>query len=154
MNDISKSRSRHNLGGDVGWSLFDEPLDNLFEGFFRPMRSAESSSALTPAVDISEREHDYLVKTDLPGIKKEDIKITLQDGILNICAERKQSSEQKEGERVIRRERRYGKYSRSLQLSQEVDEAKVTASFNDGVLELILPKKEPSQPKAITVDIK
>ncbi|WP_455210963.1 Hsp20/alpha crystallin family protein [Kaarinaea lacus] len=148
MNDINKLPSR-----DSGWSLLDDPFDNFFEGFFRPMRRTSETGTLTPAVDVTERDKEFVVKADLPGIKKEDINITLQDSVLTISAESKQETEDKHGERVIRRERRYGKFVRSMQLGQDIDETKVKASFNDGVLELVLQKKEEAQPKKVTVQI-
>jgi HSP20 family protein len=150
MNDITRRPSR-----DVGWSLFEDPFDNLFEGFFRPMRTtgAAGQRAMTPAVDIVERAGEYVVKADLPGIQKDDIDVTLQDGLLTITGETKSETEEKEGDQVIRQERRYGKFTRSIQLGQDVDENKVKAAFNDGVLQLTLPKKEEVQPKKISVDI-
>ena len=135
------------------WSLIDDPFDNFFEGFFRPMRRASETGTLTPAVDVIERANEFVVKADLPGIKKQDIHITLQDSVLTISAESKKETEEKQGERVIRRERRYGKILRSMQLGQDIDESGVKASFNDGVLELTLPKKEEVQPKKVTVQI-
>ena len=152
MNDISKrSPSR-----DIGWSLFDEGFDNLFEGFFRPMRIAtpfSSGDHLTPAIDVTENDQAYSVKAELPGIKKEDIHITVQDGVLTISAESKADTVKKEGERVIRRERRYGKYSRSMTLNKQIDEGNVQATYNDGILELILPKKEETRPQKINVQV-
>lgn len=152
MNDIiSKSPSR-----DTGWSLFDEGFDNLFEGFFRPMRVATPFSTgdhLTPAIDVTENDQAYHVKAELPGIKKEDIHITLQDGVLTLSAETRADSEKSEGDRVIRRERRYGKYSRSMTLNKQVDENNVRATYVDGILNLTLPKKEESKPQKIDVQI-
>jgi HSP20 family protein len=152
MNDISKrSPSR-----DVGWSMFDEGFDNLFEGFFRPMRVTtpfSSGEHLTPAIDVTENDQVYSIKAELPGIKKEDIQITVQDGVLTISAESRADTVNKEGERVIRRERRYGKYSRSMTLNKQIDEGNVKATYNDGILELILPKKEEIKPQKINVQV-
>ncbi|KPJ93304.1 MAG: hypothetical protein AMJ53_07550 [Gammaproteobacteria bacterium SG8_11] len=148
MNDPNNLPSR-----EPGWSLLDDPFDDFFQGFFRPMRRVSESGTLAPAVDIIERDKEFVVRADFPGINKEDIAITLQDSVLSISAERKQGSEDKQGERVIRRERRCGKFERSMQLNQEIDESKVKASFNNGVLELILPKKEEVAPKKVTVQI-
>lgn len=135
------------------WSVLEDPFDNFFEGFFRPVRRSSESGTLTPPVDVSERDKEFVVMAELPGIKKEDINITLQDSVLTISAESKQETEDKQGERVIRRERRYGKILRSMQLGQNVDESKVQASFTNGILELILPKKEEVLPKKVTVQI-
>jgi len=137
------------------WGAFDKDLDKVFEGFFRPMRWVEeaTSADLVPAMDVMERDDEYVIKTELPGVKKEDIDVTLENGVLNISGESKSEHEEKEGERVIRQERRYGKYVRSLRLGTYVDEKKVKANFKDGVLELILPKAEEVKPKKISVDI-
>lgn len=141
---------------EVGRSVFDEGFDDFFEGFFRPMRwpSVDAEAGFLPATDITEREKDYLVKADLPGIDKKDINVTVDDGVLTISAETKSEGETKEGGKLIRQERRYGKYIRSMQLGQQVDETKVLAHYKDGVLELILPKKEPMVTKKTSVEVK
>lgn len=138
---------------EPGWSLMGDPFENFFEGFFRPVRRGGETESQTPAVDVVERAKEFVVTADLPGVKKEDIQITLQDSVLSISAESKKQSEEKQGERVIRRERRYGKFLRTMQLGQDIDESNVKASFNNGVLELTLPKKEEVQPKKVTVPI-
>ena len=107
----------------------------------------------TPAADISETDTEYLVKAELPGVKKEDIDVSVENGVLTITAESKSETEEKEGERIIRQERRYGRYLRSLRLGKAVDEKQVKASYKDGVLELILPKAEDVKPKKISVNV-
>ena len=94
------------------WRLFDEDLDNIFEGFFRPLRPFERTSqgALIPAVDISENDEQYVVRAELPGVKKEDISVTVEGGVLRISGESKSEHEEKENGRVIRQERHYGQY--------------------------------------------
>lgn len=153
MKNIVKSTPTRNMG----WSLFDDNLDNLFEGFFRPIRretgAAVADGNLLPLTDISENEHAFTVRAELPGIKKEDINITVQDGILTISGESKSETEKKEGDRIIRQERRYGKFLRNMQLNQQVDESQVEASYRDGVLELVLPKRAEAKPKKISVNI-
>lgn len=138
---------------ESGWSLIGDPFDNFFEGFFRPVRRGGDTETLTPSVDVVERANEFVIKADFPGIKKEDIHITLQDSVLTISAESKKEIEEKQGDRVIRRERRCGKFLRTMQLGQDVDASKVNASFVDGVLELTLAKKEEVQPKKVTVPI-
>jgi HSP20 family protein len=89
----------------------------------------------------------------MPGVKKDDIQVTLEDGVLTIAGEtRSETKEEKEG-RVIRQERRFGRYVRSLHLNTQVDEKQIKASYKDGVLELTLPKAEAAKPKKITVDV-
>ncbi|HEX9625861.1 MAG TPA: Hsp20/alpha crystallin family protein [Acidiferrobacterales bacterium] len=134
-----------------------DDIDSLFEGFFRPLRWAEEDTAeagIVPRLDVTERDNEFVVHAEMPGVNKDDINITLEGGILTISGESKSDSEQKEGDRVIRRERRYGRYVRSLQLGKEVDDKKVRASYKDGILELTLPKAEEVKPKRITVDVK
>lgn len=137
------------------WGLFGDDFDNMFDGFLRPVRWVEeaTSADLIPAMDIKEREHDFVVTSDLPGVNKDDINITVENGVLTITAETKLEKEEKDGERVIRQERRYGKYVRSLRLGTEVDSGNVKANYKDGVLELVLPKAESAKPKKISVDV-
>ena len=137
-------------------NLWDENFGNLFENFIRPAPWVEEASSqdLTPAIDITEREDLYMVHADLPGVKKEDIDINLENGVLTITAETRREREEKSGDRIIRQERSYGKYVRSLRLGTQVDETKVKATFKDGVLELELPKAEAVKPKKIAVDVK
>ena len=136
----------------VGWD-WDEPFEDLFQGFFRPMVTRGNGQQVVPAMDVTEREKEYVVKTELPGVKKDDINVTVQNGMLTITAEAKQESEEKEKGRVIRQERRYGKYMRHLRLDTDVDEGNVKATYEDGVLELTLPKVEAVQPKRIPVEV-
>src|SRR5690606_41238198 len=98
-------------------------------------------------------ENEYVVRADLPGIRKEDISVTLENGLLTISAERKAEEERKEGERELRRECRYGRYVRSLRLGTQIDEKGVKASYRDGVLELLLPKAEEVKPRKIEVEV-
>lgn len=152
MNFLTRTSPKRELG----WSLFDDSFDNLFEGFLRPMRwpGGDIEGSFLPATDITERDKDYLIKTDLPGIDKKDINVSMDNGVLTISAETTSEDKTKEGGKLIRQERRYGKYIRSMQLGHEVDEAKVQAHYKDGVLELLLPKKESATIKKISVDVK
>ena len=150
MRDITKTPKR-----ELGRTFFDDDFGNIFEGFFRPMASSleDFEKEMRPATDIVERENDYLVTADLPGIKKENIQVTLDNGILTISAETKEEKEEKKGENVVRKERRFGKYIRNVSLNHQVDENKVEATYHDGVLELVLPKLEAVKPKKIAVDV-
>ncbi len=137
------------------WGFFGDDFDRVFEGLVRPPRWVEEAQAddLVPAMDIRERENEYVVRTDLPGVKKDDIQITLENGVLTITAETRSEKEEKEDGQVLLQERRYGKYVRSLRLGSQVDGNKLKAGYKDGVLELILPKAEAVKPKKITVDV-
>lgn len=141
-------------GTPTRWGMGDE-IDRVFEGFFRPMRWVEEATTenFVPAMDITERQNEYVVRTDLPGVKKEDISVTMENGLLTIAAECKSESEVKDGDRILRQERRYGKYARSLRLGTQIDEKGVKASYKDGVLELVLPKAEAVKPRKISVDL-
>ncbi|MHB1566568.1 MAG: Hsp20/alpha crystallin family protein [Acidiferrobacter sp.] len=142
--------------GNSGWTLVNDELDNLLEGFFRPLRrnvenGVAGSGNIVPAMDVTERENDYVIRMDMPGVSREDIDITLANGILTICGEVHRQHEESSGDRVIREERYYGKASRSVRLGSHIDETKVVANYKDGVLELILPKAEEVRSKKITV---
>lgn len=129
-----------------------DPLDDLFRGFFvRPVEYGSSPDAPAVKIDVKEQENAYLVQAEIPGVKKEDIHVAVDGAIVSITAERREEKDVKEGERVLRTERYFGKVSRSFQLAQEVDEAQVTAKYTDGVLELALPKKAATQARRITI---
>ncbi len=143
------------------WDPFrelEELSDRLNRVFGRPAsRRDDGKEALTvadwvPAVDISESEGEYLIKAELPGVKKEDIKVTLQEGVLTIQGERKQEKEEK-GRKYHRIERSYGTFMRSFTLPDSADDSKVSAEFKDGLLSLHVPKSEKAKPKAIEVKV-
>jgi len=129
-----------------------DPLDDLFRGFFvRPVEFESQADAPAVKIDVKEQEKGYLVHAEIPGVKKEDIHVSVDGAVVSITAERREEKDIKEGERVLRTERYFGKVSRSFQLAQEIDEAQVTAKYTDGVLELTLPKKAATQARRITI---
>lgn len=129
-----------------------DPLDDLFRGFFvRPVEYGSQPDAPAVKIDVKEQENGYLVHAEIPGVKKEDIHVAVDGAIVSISAERREEKDIKEGERVLRSERYFGKVSRSFQLAQEIDEAQVTAKYTDGVLELALPKKAATQARRIAI---
>ena len=152
MNRLMRREDRTPLNR---WGLWDDDFNRVFQGLLRPMRWVEEATGadLTPAMDVKERDDAYVIKTEMPGVNKDDVSITLENGVLTITGESKSEKEEKEGERVLRQERRYGKFVRSLRLGTQIDEKGVKASYKDGVLELILPKAEEVKPKRITVDV-
>jgi HSP20 family protein len=105
-----------------------------------------------PSVDVSETDGEYQIKAEIPDVRKEDVKVTLEDGVLTIQGARKQEKEDK-GKKYHRVERTYGSFVRSFTLPDLVDEEKVKAEFKDGVLNLQLPKSEKAKPKAIEVKV-
>jgi HSP20 family protein len=123
-------------------NLQDE-LDRLFES---PLR------AWTPALDVQEDKDNYSVSLELPGLKREDIQVTLNDGALVISGERN-SEKVAEGIEVHRQERFYGKFQRALTLSAPVAADKVKAHYKDGILTVTLPKTEEAKPKQIDVSV-
>ena len=129
-----------------------DPLDDFFRGFFvRPVDFGAQSDAPSLKIDVKERENSYLVHAEIPGVRKEDINVAIDGAVVSISAERREEKDVKEGERVLRSERYFGKVSRSFQLAQEIDEAQVNAKYTDGVLELSLPKKAATQARRITI---
>ena len=134
---------------------WNDDFENLFENFLQPLRwtQEEASQGIAPRLDVVERDNEFVVKAEMPGMKKDDIEVSLENGVLTITAETKSETEEKEGDRVIRQERRYGQYLRSLRLGKEIDEKKVKASYKDGILELVLPKAEEVKPKKIAVNV-
>jgi len=129
-----------------------DPFEDLFRGFFvRPVELSGNGEAPQMRVDVKENPESYTVHAELPGIAKDDIHVHIDGPVVSISAERKENREQKDGERVLRTERYYGKVSRSFQLGQDIDEAKSSAKFVDGVLELELPKKVEVQTKRLEI---
>lgn len=104
-----------------------------------------------PAMDIEETEKEYVIKADLPAIRREEVKVGIADGVLTVEGERKQEKEEK-GRKFHRIERSFGRFVRKIAVPTDVDQQKVTAVFTDGVLNLHLPKTEAAKSK--TVDIK
>ena len=102
-------------------------------------------------VDVTQNDSGYVVKAELPGVAKDDIAVSVEGGEVSISAEVKREKETKEGERVLRSERYYGKLQRVFALGHPVDEANAQARYADGVLELTLPKSEEALPKRIAV---
>ena len=129
-------------------------LDDIFKGLFvRPMRfDLESAPQMRMKIDVTKAEDTYTVKAEIPGVKKDDIQVSIDGNEVTISGEIKKESEEKKGEEVLRSERYYGKVSRSFTLPHDVDEAKVSAKYADGVLKLTLPMKAKSTSKKITVN--
>ena len=116
-------------------------FDDFFPNFPSLGLSSEIGDEGRIRVDVSENDSAYAVRAELPGMKKEDVKVTIDGNRVSIRAERRQESEEKEGDTVLRRECYYGAQARSFALANEIDEASATASYEDGILTLHLPKK-------------
>jgi HSP20 family protein len=129
-------------------------VDDMFKGFFlRPVRMGMSDAPALGQikVDVSEDDASITVHAEVPGAKKEDIKVSVDGNVVSISADVRKTREQKEGEKVLRSERYYGTVSRSFSLASDVDEAQCAASYKDGVLELVLPKKTGGRVRQINI---
>ena len=127
-------------------------IDDLFAGFFRPIQDGARGAAQPIHIDVSEDANAYRVAATLPGVKKEDIQVSVDQNEVTISAEVKRETSAKEGERVLHSERFYGKTTRVFSVGQEIDEASVQAKYADGVLSLVLPKRAPVSAKRVTIE--
>jgi len=138
-----------------------EDLENRLARFFglAPVRTTPGGQELmtvaewAPSVDISEDDKEWLVKADLPEVKKEDVKVTVENGVLTVTGERQFEKEEKD-KKYHRIEWAYGNFFRSFALPEGADGAKVSAEFKDGVLRVHLPKSEKAKVKAKTIEVK
>jgi HSP20 family protein len=132
-------------------------FDDLFRGFFlRPLglRSRSLDQPGQMKVDVTENDKEYRVLADVPGVRKEDISVTIDGDEVAISAEMKRENDVKEKEGAVRRsERYYGKVYRAFSLGEDVDQAKAEAKYIDGVLTLTLPKKAPAETKTTTIAV-
>ena len=119
---------------------FNDFVDELFKGY-----------VVRPLVDVAESNGSYVVTADLPGVRKEDIQVSIESDVVTLTAEVKREKDAAKDDRVLHSERAFGKVSRSFTLPQEIDEAKAEAKFRDGVLELKLPKKAAAARKQVTI---
>lgn len=146
---------------DRSWDPFSEmetlqrEMNNLFSSTLTGSPTADMtllSGQWAPPIDVYDSKDNLLVRVDLPGIEKNDVDISIQENTLTIKGEKKRSMDVKE-ENCYRSERSFGNFNRALSLSTQVDTGKASAHFNDGILELVLPKKEEVKPKQIKIDV-
>ena len=116
-------------------------FDDLFRGFFRPVRSNERNAPAPVKIDVTENEKGYVVHAEIPGVNKDEIQVAIEGNQVTIAAEVKRNNEVKDGERVLRTERYYGNVYRSFTLPSDLDETTSEAKYDNGVLELKLAKK-------------
>lgn len=131
--------------------MFDRYMKSfgaLRQGTHEPIASGD----WLPRVDIAETEGEFVVKAEIPEVKKEDVHVTVENGVITLKGERKQEKEEK-GKKFHRVERYYGSFCRSFSLPENVDESRVKAEFKDGVLTVQLPKSAEAKPKALEVKI-
>lgn len=129
---------------------FDDMIPQMFRGFLSPVRSTFAREPGEIRVDISENDKSYTVRAEIPGARKDDIRVAVDGDTVSISAEVKNESEEKEGRSIIR-ERYYGSSSRSFRLASAVDEKAAEAKFEDGVLKLTLPKRGEATTRQIAI---
>ncbi len=134
------------------YSLQDE-INRMFDEFSGRQPEGDEKMRLIPAADIVENKDNFIVTAELPGIRKEDIRVTAQNNVLIISGEKKRETENK-SDTWHRVERSYGMFTRSFDLPAMVDPSRIKADFRDGVLAVELPKAEEAKPKEITINVK
>jgi len=144
---------------EVAWPTFGrlsslrDEIDRLFEAPLAEFaRGSQLLSGWTPALDVFEDKDNVIVKAELPGMKKEEIEVSLHDGTLSISGERKNESKFEDAE-IYRAERFVGRFQRSVSLPTSVASDKVSAQYKDGILTITLPKTEEAKPKQIDVKV-
>jgi HSP20 family protein len=133
------------------WNPFRE-MDDMFRTFRLPRDITSPLADFTPAVDISEKDKEYLVKAQLPGVKKDDVKVELLNGVLTLTGERKFEKEDKT-EKLHRIESAYGAFTRSFVIPEDVLAEKIAADYKDGILFVHLPKTDIKKPATKTVKV-
>lgn len=126
-------------------------FDDLFRGFLVRPAGYEADEPRRMKIDVSEQNGEFKVLAELPGVKKENIKVNIEGDTVSIATEAGAERDVKDGERVLRSERYSGKLSRAFRLAQEIDESRASAKYADGVLELTLPKKEAASAKQLPI---
>ena len=137
------------------WREFEDMFDR-YTNAVGPRRAGSqevvASGEWAPRVDIAETDKEFVIKAEIPEVKKEDVKVTVDNGVMTIRGERKQEKEEK-GKKFHRIERHYGSFSRSFTLPDNVDETKVKATFKEGMLNVQIQKTEGTKPKAIEIKV-
>jgi HSP20 family protein len=140
------------------WSPFDrlasfrDEINRLFDAGTAGAGESSFFSGWSPTLDMYDEKDRFLVSVELPGMKKDEINLSFQDGVLTVSGERKHEREGQEGE-TFRSERYFGKFQRSVSLPASVDAAKIGTTYKDGVLMIELPKAEEAKPKQIQVNV-
>ncbi len=129
-----------------------EDMERLFNSFFERYPREKAEGFWSPPLDVEETENEFVIKAELPGMKKEDIKVSLSGDTLTISGEKKKEAEEK-GKTYYRMERSYGKFQRTITLPAEVEMDKAKASYQNGVLTLNLPKSEVARPREIPIQV-
>ncbi len=139
----------------MSWNLQRE-VNRLFDDVFAPRWGRHEEKAWVPTVDVMERDNEFIVSVDIPGVEKKDVKVSLEKNILTIKGERKMERREEEEEEGTYHcaERCYGTFSRSFTLPRTVDASKINAKYKEGVLVMTLPKAEEAKEREIVIDVK
>jgi HSP20 family protein len=134
------------------FDVFPTTLEDFFKGtFLRPVRFELDQPQMQIKLNVTRSDGAYAVEAEMPGVKKEDIHVTVDGGMVTITGEVKKDKEEKKGEQVVRSERYFGRVERSFSLPHDIDEAKVNARYADGVLKLDLPLRQKTDAKRIEI---
>ncbi|SHH15212.1 Hsp20/alpha crystallin family protein [Pollutimonas bauzanensis] len=138
---MANNLTRFNPFGDLARFDAFRDFEDMFKNF--PLGGASAGQAAVPRInlDVSESDQAYVVKAEAPGAKKEDVKVTVDGNAVTIRIETRQENQEKQGETVLRSERYYGVQTRRFTLAHDIDDARAAARYQDGILELTLPKK-------------
>ena len=142
-------RNRLSPVARVGWDVFDggREFDRLFGTTF----GAPTLTAWSPAVDVRETDNEFIVNAELPGLTKDDVNITIENGVLSLSGEKKEEREEGKADSGYILERRFGRFQRNFRLPRGVDADNVAAKFSDGILTVTLPKPATAKPRQIEI---
>lgn len=129
-----------------------DPIEDMFRGLARPWGTGIAARAPQIKIDVNEADANYVVKAEVPGVRKEDIQVSLEGSTVTLRAEVKQEDREAHGEKLLRSERYYGAVARSFQLPQEVDPGQAKAKYDNGMLTLTLPKKAATSSQRLAID--
>lgn len=131
---------------------FGDLFDDLMKGFLvRPIAAEGAAAAPRMKLEVSEQAEAFKVLAEVPGVKKDEIQVTIDGDQVTVSAEVRREKDVKEGERVVHSERYYGKVARAFRLGTDIDESRAQAKYSDGVLELVLPKKSVAAARKLTI---
>ena len=150
LRDISRWSPVADLSAEFG--SMQKEFDRIFDRFRGGMAESALAAEVWPSVDIVENDESFLVNVELPGVRKEDVKITINDGVLTVKGEKKQEGEVKE-DNYRRIERTFGSFERSFTLPVGVQSERIAAAYSNGVLSITVPKAEQAKPREIEVKV-
>jgi len=150
MRNLIRWTPRNEMEVADSFGSLDDSFEDLWRGWPTRFFSDTARPVLRPAMDVAENDKEFTIRVDLPGLKSEDVKVEVNDGLLTLSGEMGDTVE-KEGDHYHYRERRFGAFQRSIRLPNTIDADNVEASFDNGVLNIVLPKLPQAQPKQISI---